>query len=1080
MAECHPVGFQWVMEAKARGATVIHIDPRYTRTSAVADLHVPLRAGSDIVLLGGLINYVLSSGKFFRDYVVNYTNAATIIGEDFKDTEDLDGLFSGFDPDSRSYDPASWTYEGTEVQAASGERDAEYDDRTGSDESSSGRTRPSVRAGRARRGARLGRRARRHAAHRPDARAPAVRVPGTQAALRAVHRRRWWSRPAGYRGRAFRPDLRADHGEFRPGPDHRLGVQRRLDAAHRRRAVHPRRVDPAGAARQHRPAGRRHPGAARARLDPGVHRHPDAVRPAARVHPDAARAHQRGPRRFVAAEGTDKGFWANMRAYTVSLLKAYWGDAATAANDFCFDYLPRLTGSHSTYETVMAQLAGDCEGYFLLGENPAVGSANGKLQRLGMAKLKWLVVRDFSLIESATFWKDGPEIDSGELRTEDIGTEVFFMPAAAHTEKNGSFTNTQRMLQWHHAAVEPAGDARSELWFTYHLGRLIRSKLAGLHRRDGPAGARPHLGLPGRGRRWPSRPPRRCSPRSTAGTPTASRCPPTPSSRTTAPPPAAAGSTAACTPTGSTRPRAASPAGSRAGSRPSGAGPGRRTGASCTTAPPPTRTASRGASARPWCGGTPTRASGRGTMCPTSFRIRRPSYRPPQDATGPAAHAGTDPFIMQADGKAWLYAPAGLVDGPLPAHYEPQDSPLPNPLYAQQRNPARQVKAFAHPDNRFQPSDGSPGSAVFPYVATTYRLTEHHTAGGMSRWLPYLAELQPEFFCEVSPELAAERGLDHLGWATIVTARNAVEARVLVTPRIPPLTVQGRRLHQVGLPYHWGWAGYSTGDSANDLVEISLDPNVHIQETKAFACDIQAGPAAHRGGAARARPGVPGAGRDHRADGDGTMTAVDVQIGPRPDDRPDGMDSYPGEQPRMGFFTDTSVCIGCKACEVACKEWNRVPEDGLALTGMSYDNSVGLGADTWRHVAFIEQQRPVSVAGGDGADGGAAAGGSAAARTGTALADVVGRVQALHARRLPGRVPDRGADAHRVRHRGRAGGRLQRLRLLHPRLPVRGDRPAQGGRPGLEVHAVLRPARRGDGAGLRQGVPDRLDPVRAA
>jgi formate dehydrogenase major subunit len=136
MAECHPVGFQWVTEAKGRGATVIHIDPRYTRTSAVADLHVPLRAGSDIVLLVALINYVLGSGKFFRDYVVNYTNAATIISEDFCDTEDLGGLFSGFDPEQHSYDPSSWTYEGTEVQAASGERDEEYDDRTESGSSS--------------------------------------------------------------------------------------------------------------------------------------------------------------------------------------------------------------------------------------------------------------------------------------------------------------------------------------------------------------------------------------------------------------------------------------------------------------------------------------------------------------------------------------------------------------------------------------------------------------------------------------------------------------------------------------------------------------------------------------------------------------------------------------------------------------------------------------------------------------------------------------------------------------------------------------------------------------------------------
>ena len=143
-----------------------------------------------------------------------------------------------------------------------------------------------------------------------------------------------------------------------------------------------------------------------------------------------------------------------------------------------YGYLPRLTGSHGTYETVLAQLAGECSGYFLFGQNPAVGSANGRMQRMGMAKLDWLVVRDFSLIESATWWKDGPEIETGEMRTEDIGTEVLFLPAAAHTEKSGSFTNTQRMLQWHHEAVEPAGAARSDLWFAYHLGRIIRAKLA--------------------------------------------------------------------------------------------------------------------------------------------------------------------------------------------------------------------------------------------------------------------------------------------------------------------------------------------------------------------------------------------------------------------------------------------------------------------------------------------------------------------------------------------------------------------------------------------------------------------------
>ena len=207
---------------------------------------------------------------------------------------------------------------------------------------------------------------------------------------------------------------------------------------------------------------------------------------------------------------------------------------------------------------------------------------------------------------------------------------------------------------------------------------------------------------------------------------------------------------------------------------------------------------------------------------------------------------------------------------------------------------------------------------------------------------------------------------------------------------------------------------------------------------------------------------------------------------------------YVDAPPRMGFFTDTSVCIGCKACEVACKEWNGVPDDGLDLLGMSYDNTGALTANSWRHVAFIEQPRRPGVAAAPVASGAdrrpcrpATGRSSSACRADPApgatarrerdrlpLADDVGRLQALHPRGLPGRLPDRFAVPHRVRHRGGAGGHLQRLRLLHPGLPVRGDRPAQGRRPGVEVHAVLRPDRRGHDPGLRAGVPDRVDPVR--
>jgi formate dehydrogenase major subunit len=224
------------------------------------------------------------------------------------------------------------------------------------------------------------------------------------------------------------------------------------------------------------------------------------------------------------------------------------------------------------------------------------------------------------------------------------------------------------------------------------------------------------------------------------------------------------------------------------------------------------------------------------------FELKKPpSYRPEEGAGGPAGIAGDDPFIMQADGKGWLYAPTGLLDGPMPAHYEPHESPVSNPLYTVQANPTRQV--IRRKDNLSNPSAGEPGGDVFPFVFTTYRLTEHHTAGGMSRWVPYLAELQPEMFCEVSPELARLQGLENLGWATITTARTAIEARVLVTDRVTPLNVGGTVVHQIGLPYHWGVGdeAHVSGDSANDLLGLALDPNVHIQESKVGSCDITAG-----------------------------------------------------------------------------------------------------------------------------------------------------------------------------------------------------------------------------------------------
>ncbi|MDT4893563.1 MAG: formate dehydrogenase major subunit [Pseudonocardiales bacterium] len=827
MAECHPVGFQWVMEAKARGATIIHVDPRFTRTSAVADVHVPIRAGSDIAFLGALINHVLSGGHEFREYVVPYTNAAAILREDFQDTEDLDGLFSGFDPETGRYDTTTWQYEGADIAAAAGNRDPDSTASTAEvKESAHGESHGSG-------GASIG------ALPQRD---ETLQHPRCVYQVLKRHFARYTPEVVqdicGIPPELFTKvaeALVANSGRDRTTAfayavgwtQHTVGVQYIRTAS-----ILQTLLGNIG-----RPGG----GILALRGHASIQGSTDIptlfnLLPGYIPMPHASN-HQTLDD-LVSVDEDMNGFWGNIRSYVVSLLKAWWGDAATEANDYCFDYLPRLTGDHSSAATVMHQIDHPGGGYFIVGENPAVGSTNAKMQRRGLANLDWLVVRDFSLIESATWWKDGPEIETGEMRTQDIGTEVFFMPAAAHTEKNGSFTNTQRLLQWHNQAVEPAGDARSDLWFYFHLGRIIREKLAGsTDPRD-----RPLLELT-----WDyatEGPLAEPSAEAVLAEVSGKAADGSPLPGYTALKADGSTSCGCWIYSGVYADGVNQAARRKPGSEQSWVAPdwawawpmNRRILYNRASADPEGRPWSE-RKAYVWWDEEQQRWTGHDV--PDFEAGKRPDYRPPDGARAQDRIRGDDPFIMQADGKAWLFAPAGLADGPLPAHYEPHESPVDNGLYGQDANPAREQ--FPRKDNAYARSADEPGSEVFPYVMTTYRLTEHHTAGGMSRWLPYLAELQPEMFCEVSPELARERGLEHLGWATIVSARSAIEARVVVTERMTPLTVRGRTVHQVGLPYHWGPNGLVTGDAANELLPIALDPNVHIQESKAATCDIQPG-----------------------------------------------------------------------------------------------------------------------------------------------------------------------------------------------------------------------------------------------
>ena len=833
MAECHPVAFQWVTEAKLKGAKVIHIDPRFTRTSATADKHVPIRAGSDVVLLGALVNHILSNELYFKEYVVAYTNAATIISEDFQDTEDLDGLFSGYDENLGAYDLKSWAYATTKdadgtVEEAGGEHGEEKAQRAAGD-----------RHGAA--GAPL--------EHAEVLRDETLQHPRTVFQILRRHYSRYTPEMVAdtcgisvddfhYVARAITENSGRERTTawcYAVGwTQHTLGAQ-----FIRTSAIIQLLLGNMG-----RPGGgimalRGHASIQGSTDIPTLYN----ILPGYLAMPVAGQHDTWSEYITSIGSKAQKGFWANADAYAVSLMKAWWGDAATAENDWAYDYLPRLTGAHGTYQTVMDMLEDTVEGYFLLGQNPAVGSAHGRMQRLGLAHLKWLVVRDLNMIESATFWQDSPEIATGELETEKIATEVFFLPPASHVEKSGTFTQTQRMLQWHHKAVEPPGDCRSELQFFYDLGKRLRAKLAGsTDERD-----RPLLDLT-----WDY-------PEDEHGEPDAEAVLREINGYHLA------GEKQGellnlfteMKPDGSTSGGCWIYTGVYAGgvNRSANRRPGREQNLAALDwgwAWPANRRilynrASADPEGRPWSARKAyiwwdeEQQKWTGEDVPDFPATRSPAYRPEPGTGGPEGIAGDDPFIMQSDGKGWLFAPKGMVDGPLPTHYEPQESPVDNPLYTQQASPSRRI--FPRKDNLWSPSAGLPGSEVFPFVFTTYRLTEHHTAGGMSRWLPYLAELQPEFFCEVSPELAAERGLENGGWATIVSARTAVEARVLVTERMTPLVIGGRTIHQVGLPYHWGVGrdAVVSGDAANDLLGVALDPNVQIQESKVGSCDIQPG-----------------------------------------------------------------------------------------------------------------------------------------------------------------------------------------------------------------------------------------------
>jgi formate dehydrogenase major subunit len=825
MAECHPVAFRFVMRAKEKGATILHADPRFTRTSAMADVYAPLRAGSDIVFLGGLIHHVIEHDAYFREYVVNYTNAASLVSEEYRDSEDLGGLFSGFSPERRQYDPASWRYETQSPDAPH-----------------SVKTDPTLEHPRT-----VFQILKRHyARYTPEM---VERVCGTP--------RDTFLKVAEALVRASGPDRTAVICYAVGWTQHTTGVQT-IRAAAILQLLLGNIGRPGGgilALRGHASIQGSTDIPTLYNLLPGYLNTPSALE----NHDTLAD--------YIASEMTPLGYWSNFPKFITSLLKAWYGSAATSDNQFGYHWLPKIVGDHSHLPMFVAMAQGKIKGFMALGQNPAVGGPNAGYQRRALAQLDWLVVRDLYETETATFWIDSPEARSGALKPDEIGTEVFLLPAAATAETDGTYTNTQRLLQWHDRAADPPGDARSDVWFTVQLGLRLKA----LYQESRLERDKPIQVL-----LWDYIDARENEEWKVKDEPSAAHILKEINGYQVATG-ALVGSFDELKDDGSTAcgawiysgvfaPTAREPDGHNHAANRDGddwvslgwgfAWPANRrilyNRASADPAgkpwPKEARLARRFASgasgyvywdpdalgpdpARP---GATVRGRWVGVDIP-DFPATKPPFSVAQKSkTGLDSHDGRSPFIMNSDGKGRLFVTSGLVDGPLPAHYEPFESPVANPVYPnQQNNPV--TKIYDTPGNAYAPV----GSAEYPCVLSTYRLTEHHLSGSMSRWLPWLSMLQPELFAELSPEHAAELGIANLDQVSITTTRASIRAKALVTSRIRPFVIAGKMVHHVGMPWHWGYKGIVQGDVVNDLAALVGDPNVTIHEAKVFVCRVE-------------------------------------------------------------------------------------------------------------------------------------------------------------------------------------------------------------------------------------------------
>ncbi len=802
MAENHPVGFQWVMKAKERGAKLIHVDPRFTRTSAAADMHVPIRSGTNIVFFGGMIHYAIQNNLYFKDYVVNYTNASFLIDPDFKTPTDLGGLFTGFDEAKRSYDRSSWKYQ----------LDAEGNPKRDLSLTDKSSVFQLLR--------------RQYSRYTPEMVERVCGIPKDKFIAAAKL-------------------FCENSGPEKTGTiTYALNLTQHTNGVENIRALCMLQLLLGNIGR---PGGgvtalRGHANVQGATdLELLYHELPGYMAmPLRDPHPDL--------KTYLEKETPKGGFWTNKPKFMVSLLKAFYGDAATKDNEYGYQWLPKRASAdaYSHQHIFVDMYNGVIKGFLADGQNPAVGGPNAKLARAAMQKLDWLLVVDIFLTETSEVWK------APGTNPKDVKTEVFFLPAAPAAEKDGSLTNTMRLIQWHEAAVKPPGDVRSDADFICTLAARLKTLYAG-SKKERDKGFLAANFKYGEHAEHPEMVEVLKEINGVAtedikdkdgkivykkGQPLNTFAHLTDDGRTTSGCWIYTGVTVEG-PDGKLVNRAA-------GKKP--ADDKDYLGHGWGFAWPANRRiiynrASADLNGKPWSEKKkliwwdPAAAGNEPDKKGKWVGMDVPDFNP---FLAPDAKNGDKPFIMRADLVGGFFGP--LVDGPFPEHYEPMESPTKNLLSTRQNNPVAKIWKVGDGMNELAPV----GSPDYPYVITTYRLTEHHLSGVMSRYLPMLAELYHSHFAEISHELARELNIENGERITVATPRGKVHVTAMVTHRLKPFMIDGKKVHQIGVPWHWGFKGIdglpgSKGDITNDLAATVGDPNVFIQETKAFLCNVKKG-----------------------------------------------------------------------------------------------------------------------------------------------------------------------------------------------------------------------------------------------